>query len=169
MALLKILVFPDKRLRKIANEIVDINSKIKSLASSMLETMYENNGIGLAATQVNVHKRLIVVDVSEEKNKPIILINPHVNILSKEMVAYEEGCLSVPGFFEEVKRNATVEILYKDLSGEAKVMYPSGVESVVIQHEIDHLDGKVFVDYLSSLKREMIKKKLIKSQYKNTR
>ena len=130
----------------------------------MLETMYEGEGIGLAATQINVHKRIIVVDITKEKNKPKVLINPEIKkIIDPEKRAYSEGCLSVPGFYEELKRPSSVEVSYQDLEGKMNTQVISGLLSVVIQHEIDHLDGKIMVDSLSNLKREMIRKKLMKN------
>jgi peptide deformylase len=167
MPLLKILLFPDPRLRTVATAVTKINEEILSLTKAMLTAMYEGNGIGLAATQVNVHKRVIVIDVSEEKDNPLILINPQVSIINNEdKISSEEGCLSVPGFYEEVERPNKVEITYQNLKGEKIDIIPSGLQSVVIQHEIDHLNGKVFVDYLSSVKRDMIKKKLLKGKTK---
>ena len=166
MSLLKILIFPDRRLRTVAKPISKIDSSIVDLANNLLETMYSSDGIGLAATQVNIHKRIIAVDTSEEKNRPLILINPLKKNLDKSKSVYEEGCLSVPGFYEPVERNNNVEISFQDVKGEHLIIKPEGLESVVIQHEMDHLDGKVFVDYLSNLKREIIKKKLIKERTK---
>jgi len=165
MPILKILQFPDPRLRTKAQKVIDIDADIKNLASNMLETMYEGNGIGLAATQVNVHKRLIVLDVSETKNTPIFLINPVIEkIIEPEMTPYSEGCLSVPGFYEELERPRKVKISALNLKGTKIEIVAEGTLSVVIQHEMDHLEGKIFVDYLSNLKREMIRKKLIKQR-----
>ena len=165
MPILKILQFPDPRLRTKAQKVIDIDADIKNLASNMLETMYEGNGIGLAAPQVNVHKRLIVLDVSETKNTPIFLINPVIEkIIEPEMTPYSEGCLSVPGFYEELERPRKVKISALNLKGTKIEIVAEGTLSVVIQHEMDHLEGKIFVDYLSNLKREMIRKKLIKQR-----
>ena len=170
MPLLKILLFPDPRLRTVAKTVTKIDEEIFFLTKAMLTTMYEGNGIGLAATQVNVHKRVIVIDVSEEKDNPLILINPQVSIINHEdKISSEEGCLSIPGFYEEVERPSKVEITYQNLKGEKIDIIPSGQQSVVIQHEIDHLNGKVFVDYLSSVKRDMIKKKLRKRKTKKNK
>ena len=164
MALLKILIFPDPRLRTKAKSVQSIDGSIKELSDDMLETMYEGEGIGLAATQINVHKRIIVVDITKEKNEPQVLINPErKKIIDPEKRAYSEGCLSVPGFYEELKRPSSVEVSYQDLEGKMNTQVISGLLSVVIQHEIDHLDGKIMVDSLSNLKREMIRKKLMKN------
>jgi peptide deformylase len=131
----------------------------------MLETMYEGSGIGLAATQVNVHKRIIVVDISEEKNSPLILVNPTLKkIINPEKKSYSEGCLSVPGFYEELSRPSSVEINASDVNGDEVNIVTEGLLSVVIQHEMDHLDGKMMVDFISNIKREMIRKKLLKSK-----
>ena len=162
MALLKILIFPDQRLRTIAKEVLDINEEIKTLCNDLLETMYEGNGIGLSATQVNIHKRILVVDVSEEKDSPMIFINPSVEVLGQEEKIYGEGCLSVPGFFEDVSRPAKIKITALNLDGEEFSIEAEDLLAVAVQHEMDHLDGKIFVDFLSNLKRQRIKQKLIK-------
>ena len=165
MALLKILVFPDPRLRTLAEPIMDFDDSLKKLSEDMLETMYEGSGIGLAATQVNVHKRIIVVDISEEKNSPLILVNPTLKkIINPEKKSYSEGCLSVPGFYEELLRPSSVEINAYDVNGNEVNRVTEGLLSVVIQHEMDHLDGKMMVDFISNIKREMIRKKLLKSK-----
>jgi len=165
MALLKILVFPDPRLRTLAEPIMDFDDNLKKLSEDMLETMYEGSGIGLAATQVNVHKRIIVVDISEEKNSPLILVNPTLKkIINPEKKTYSEGCLSVPGFYEELSRPSSVEINASDVNGDEVNIVTEGLLSVVIQHEMDHLDGKMMVDFISNIKREMIRKKLLKSK-----
>ncbi|MDG1120240.1 MAG: peptide deformylase [SAR86 cluster bacterium] len=165
MALLKILVFPDPRLRTLAEPIMDFDDSLKKLSEDMLETMYEGSGIGLAATQVNVHKRIIVVDISEEKNSPLILVNPTLKkIINPEKKSYSEGCLSVPGFYEELLRPSSVEINAYDVNGDEVNIVTEGLLSVVIQHEMDHLDGKMMVDFISNIKREMIRKKLLKSK-----
>ena len=164
MALLKILIFPDPRLRTKAKPVQSIDGSIKELSDDMLETMYEGEGIGLAATQINVHKRIIVVDITKEKTEPQVLINPEIKkIIDPEKRAYSEGCLSVPGFYEELQRPSSVEVSYQDLEGKMNTRVISGLLSVVIQHEIDHLDGKIMVDSLSNLKKEMIRKKLMKT------
>jgi len=161
VSILTILEFPDKRLRTIANEVSTVDADIKALVGDMLETMYAAKGIGLAATQVNVHKRVIVMDVSEDKNSPIILINPE--ILEKEGVEEsEEGCLSVPNFFEKVSRAEQVKIKALNLDGASFELEAQGLLAVCIQHEMDHLLGKLFVDYLSAFKRNRIKSKLEK-------
>ena len=162
MAVLKILIFPDQRLRTIAKEILVIDDEIKSLAGNLLETMYEGKGIGLSATQANVHKRILVVDVSDEKDSPLILINPKIEVLNEEEEVNSEGCLSVPGFFEEVSRPSEINITALNLEGEKFTIVATNLLAVAVQHEMDHLDGKIFVDFLSNLKRQRIKKKLLK-------
>ena len=162
MAVLKILIFPDQRLRTVAKEVLDINEEVKNLCNDLLETMYEGNGIGLSATQVNIHKRILVVDVSEEKDSPMIFINPTVEVLGQEEKIYGEGCLSVPGFFEDVSRPAKIKITALNLRGEEFSVEAEDLLAVAVQHEMDHLDGKIFVDFLSNLKRQRIKQKLIK-------
>ena len=162
MALLKILIFPDQRLRTVAKDVLDINEEIKTLCNDLLETMYEGKGIGLSATQVNIHKRILVVDVSEEKDSPMIFINPSVEVLGQEEKIYGEGCLSVPGFFEEVSRPAKIKITALNSDGEEFPIEAEDLLAVAVQHEMDHLDGKIFVDFLSNLKRQRIKQKLIK-------
>ena len=161
MSLLTILHFPDERLRTVAKPIERVDDKLRKFIDDMFETMYEAPGIGLAATQVNFHQRLIVIDVSEEKNQPLVFINP--DILEKEGVEeMDEGCLSVPGIYEKVQRADKVKVRALDRNGEPFELEADGLLAVCIQHEIDHLDGKLFVDYLSSLKRQRIKKKLEK-------
>ncbi|WP_330110605.1 peptide deformylase [Methylophaga thalassica] len=163
MAILNILHFPDPRLRKKAEPIEEVTDDIRQLADDMLETMYDAPGIGLAANQVNVQKRLIVIDISEDKSEPLILINPE--ILDKQGEReYEEGCLSVPEAYETVVRADTVTIKAVSRDGEPFEFSAEGLLATCVQHEIDHLDGKLFVDYLSNLKRERIKKRLEKHQ-----
>lgn len=162
MALLPILEFPDPRLRRVAKPIEKVDTRIAQLADDMLETMYDAPGIGLAATQVNVHERLIVIDVSEDRSDPWIFINPEIEVLNDELASYDEGCLSVPGFFESVNRPSKVRIKALDKIGEPFEIEPEGLLAVCIQHEIDHLDGKLFVDYISSIKRQRIRTKLEK-------
>ena len=162
MAVLKILIFPDQRLRTVAKEVLVIDDEIKTLVSNLLETMYEGNGIGLSATQVNIHKRILVVDVSDEKDSPLILINPKIEVLNEEEKIYSEGCLSVPGFFEEVSRPSEINITALNLEGERFTIMATDLLAVAVQHEMDHLDGKIFVDFLSNLKRQTIKRKLLK-------
>lgn len=162
MAVLKILIFPDQRLRTVAKEVLVIDDEIKALVSNLLETMYEGNGIGLSATQVNVHKRILVVDITDEKDSPLVLINPKIKVLNKEEKIYSEGCLSVPGFFEEVSRPSEINITALNLEGERFTIMATDLLAVAVQHEMDHLDGKIFVDFLSNLKRQRIKSKLLK-------
>ena len=167
MALLSILEFPDPRLRKVATPVKEVDASIDKLAKDMLETMYEAKGIGLAATQVDILKRIVVIDVSEDKSKPHVFINHEVEILDADEAGYEEGCLSVPGFFEEVSRPAHVRINALGLDGKPFELDAEGVLAVCIQHEIDHLDGKLFVDYISPVKRQRIRSKLEKRHRKN--
>jgi len=161
VSILTILEFPDRRLRTVATEVELVNDGIKTLVSDMLETMYASKGVGLAATQVNVHKRVVVMDVSDNKDAPICLINPKI-IASNGEEESEEGCLSVPGFFENVSRAETITVQALNLQGEAFQLAANGLLAVCIQHEMDHLLGKLFVDYLSSFKRNRIKSKLEK-------
>lgn len=161
MSLLNILEFPDERLRKKAALVEEVNDEIRKLVDDMLETMYEARGVGLAATQVNVHQRVIVIDTSEEKNQPLCLINPEI-IVKDGVEESEEGCLSVPGFFEKVKRAEKIMVRALNREGETFELESDELLAVCIQHEMDHLEGKLFVDYLSSLKKLRIKKKLEK-------
>ena len=163
MATLKILIFPDPKLRTVAKPIKEVDNSITKLADDMLETMYEGDGIGLAATQVDIHKRVIVIDVSNEKNAPLVLINPTIKrIINHEKRSYSEGCLSVPGIYEELERPSAVEVSALGLDGKEFTLVAEDLLSVVIQHEMDHLDGKMMVDFLSNLKREMIRKRMAK-------
>jgi peptide deformylase len=163
MALRTILEFPDPRLRTRAEPVTSFDAALGTLVDDMLETMYAAPGIGLAATQVDVHKRLIVIDISKEHNEPLVLVNPE--ILAREGDAStEEGCLSVPGIFDEVKRAAKVRVRAKDRNGEPFERDFDDVLAVCVQHEMDHLEGRLFVDYLSDLKRERIRKKLDKDR-----
>lgn len=163
MAILTVLHFPDPQLRKKGVPVEVINSDIRQLAEDMLETMYEENGIGLAATQVNVQKRVIVIDISEERDSPIVLVNPEIKAKDgiEEM---QEGCLSVPGFYETVQRAEHINYQYLNLDGELVEAETGGLLAVCIQHEIDHLDGKLFIDYLSPLKKQRIRKKIEKQE-----
>jgi len=161
MAKLPVLHFPDPRLRKPAKPVEGVDEAIRALANDMLETMYDAPGIGLAATQVNVQKRVIVIDISEEKNQPLVLINPII-LEKRGQESCEEGCLSVPGVFETVQRAEWIRVSALNRAGETFELETDGLLAVCIQHEIDHLDGKLFVDYLSALKRDRIRKKLIK-------
>ena len=164
MALLEILEFPDPRLRTIASPVEQVDDAMRELIDNMFETMYDAPGIGLAATQVNVHKRLLVMDISDEGDQPMVFINPQITPLTDETKTYDEGCLSVPGFYETVERPDRVRINALDRNGEAFELEADGLLAVCIQHEIAHLDGKLFVDYVSRLKRERIRKKLEKVQ-----
>ncbi len=161
MSVLTVLEFPDKRLRTVAKEVMVFDASVVKLVEDMTETMYESKGVGLAATQVDVHQRVIVIDVSEEKNQPICLINPQIIEAVGEECS-EEGCLSVPGFFEKVKRAEKIKIKAQDPQGAFFELDADQLLAVCIQHEMDHLNGKLFVDYLSPLKRNRIKAKLDK-------
>jgi len=161
LSILSILEFPDERLRKKAAVVKTVDDKIKKLVDDMLETMYESHGIGLAATQVDVHQRVIVIDVSEEKNDPLFLINPE--IIEKDGIKEsEEGCLSVPGFYEKVTRAEHIRVKALNRAGQSIEFEARDLLAVCVQHEMDHLNGKLFVDYISALKRQRIKKKLEK-------
>ena len=163
MAPLKILEFPDPRLRKVAKHIQTVDSKIVELADQMLSTMYEAPGIGLAASQVNIHKRLIVIDTSESRDQPLVLINPEIKDFNGS-TEIPEGCLSIPGFYEPVNRFQSIEIHAVGRNGEPYTLEASDLLAVCIQHEMDHLEGKLFVDYLSNAKRSLIRRKLRKLQ-----
>ncbi len=164
MKLLKILEFPDPRLRTKAKPVQEVTSVHKELIDNMIYTMYESKGIGLAATQVDFHERILVIDISEERDDPQVFINPKVEILNKEEKSgYEEGCLSVPGFYEEIIRPEKIKVTYLDRDGKKQTLMPEGLLAVVIQHEIDHLEGILMVDYISNIKRQRIKQKLQKS------
>jgi len=167
MAKLEILEFPDPRLRKKALPVTQFDPELDSLIEDLIETMYEAQGIGLAATQVNVHKRLLVLDVSESKDSPQVFINPKFEVIDEELNDYEEGCLSVPGFYESVSRPRKIRVIAHDRSGEEYALEAEGILAVCIQHEIDHLDGKLFVDYISTLKRQRIRSKLEKEHKKS--
>ena len=160
MSLMTILEFPDPRLRKVAAPVAVVDDSIREILDNMIETMYDAEGIGLAATQVNVHKRMLVMDISEDHAEPMIFINPEITVLDPEPMGYEEGCLSVPGYYEMVTRPRKVLIKALDRNGDPFEIEAEGILAVCIQHEIDHLDGKLFVDYLSALKRQRIKSKL---------
>jgi peptide deformylase len=163
MAILKILEFPDPRLRTKATPVEAVDDDLRALIGNMFETMYTAPGIGLAATQVDIHKRLLVADVSGEKDDPHVLINPE--ILEKDgVIATDEGCLSVPGFYEEVERAEHIIVRFLDRDGASVELEAQGLLAVCVQHEIDHLDGKLFVDYLSEAKRTRIRKKLVKER-----
>ena len=160
MSDLKILIFPDPKLRKVAKKISKFDKSLEMLSKNMLKTMYEAEGIGLAATQVDIHIRLVVMDLSEERNEPRVFVNPEYTILDKSPFTYEEGCLSIPGFNEEISRPSKILLKWQDLQGNFHEEKPDGIFTVCAQHEIDHLDGKLFVDYLSPIKRDRIRKKL---------
>ena len=162
MALLDILHYPDKRLRTVAKPVDKVDKSVQKLVDDMFETMYDAPGIGLAATQVNVHQRIVVIDISEDKSQPICLINPEI-IESDGVEVCDEGCLSVPDFYESVERAEHIKVKALNEKGEAIDIDTGGMLSVCIQHEMDHLIGKLFVDYLSPMKRQRIKKKLIKN------
>ena len=163
MALLNILHFPDNRLRQKGEDISIFDDNLKKISGNMLETMYASKGIGLAAVQVNLPIRLIVIDISESRDKPLFLVNP-VIVDKKDKITFEEGCLSVPGFYEQVERYNNIGFTYKNLDGELQNGTAQGLLAVCIQHEIDHLDGKLFVDYISNIKRDRIAKKIKKAQ-----
>ncbi len=161
MSILSILEFPDLLLRTVAEPVENVNKEIKALVDDMFETMYESQGVGLAATQINVHKQIIVIDTSEEKDSPLCFINPKlIETLDEEET--DEGCLSVPGIFEPIKRAKKITVQALDKEGKSFELEADGLLGVCIQHEIDHLKGILFVDYLSPLKRERIKKKMVK-------
>ncbi|WP_086934375.1 peptide deformylase [Agarilytica rhodophyticola] len=162
MALLPILEFPDPRLRTVAKPVANVDDDIRKLVDDMFETMYEAPGIGLAASQVNVHKQVIVIDVSEERNEPLVFINPKIEVLDANLFDYEEGCLSIPGFYESVSRPEHVRVTALNRDGTEFTIEPEGLLAVCIQHEMDHLQGKLFVDYISNMKRQRIRKKLEK-------
>jgi len=162
MATLTILEYPNPRLRIVAEPVTEVNDKIRTLIDDMFETMEEAQGIGLAATQVDVHQQVIVMDISESRNEPRVFINPQIEVLEPDTLPFDEGCLSVPGFNETVDRPRNVMIRALDRKGNAFKEEAKGLLAVCIQHEIDHLKGKLFVDYLSTLKRDRIRKKLKK-------
>ena len=164
MALLSILRYPDPRLHKVAKPVQAVDARITALIADMFDTMYEAKGIGLAATQVDVHERLIVIDVSEQRDERLVLINPELVWASDERIKGDEGCLSVPDFYDGVERAAQVRVRALDARGESREIAADGLLAVCIQHEMDHLLGKVFVDYLSPLKRNRIKAKLLKAE-----
>lgn len=164
MALLPVLCFPDPKLHTVARPVAAVDSRIQALIADMLDTMYDAKGVGLAATQVDVHERLIVIDVSEERDEPLVLINPELVWTSADTHLNEEGCLSVPGIYDGVTRFDEVKVSAMDGAGKTRIVEADGLLAVCIQHEMDHLMGKVFVEYLSPLKRDRIKKKMLKLQ-----
>ena len=168
MALLPILEFPDPRLRTRAESVQSVDARIQKLVDDMFETMYDAPGIGLAASQVDVHERVIVMDISEDQSAARVFINPEIKIIDEALGAYDEGCLSVPGFYETVQRPSIVEVTALDRDGGIFTELLDGLTSICLQHEIDHLEGKLFVDYLSTLKRQRIRSKLVKDQKRRT-
>ena len=162
MAILDILEFPDPRLRTEAKPVDKVDGSVLQLVSDMFETMYDAQGVGLAATQINVHKRIVVIDVSDEGDQPLVFINPEITVLDGPDHEYDEGCLSVPGFHETVTRPEKVRVKALDRDGNSFEIEPEGLLAVCIQHEVDHLNGKLFVDYISPLKRKRIRSKLEK-------
>ena len=162
MALLDILEFPDPRLRTQAKPVENVDDSIRTLIDDMFETMYAAPGIGLAATQINVHLQVVVMDISEDQSEPLVFINPEVTVIGEDTRDYDEGCLSVPGFYETVARPAQIRVNALGRDGKAFEMEPDDLLAVCIQHELDHLQGKLFVDYVSPLKRNRIRKKLEK-------
>ena len=164
MTQLTILRYPDPRLHIVAKSVAAVDARLKTLAADMLETMYDAAGIGLAATQVDVHERLIVIDISEERQRPLVLINPEIVWASDETLVGDEGCLSVPGVYDGVERACAVRVRALDLAGQLQTIEAEGTLAVCIQHEMDHLKGKMFVEYLSPLKRNRIKTRMIKQR-----
>jgi peptide deformylase len=169
MTQLTILRYPDPRLHTVAKPVAAVDARLRQLAASMFETMYGADGIGLAATQVDVHERLIVIDVSAERDQPLVLINPEITWASDEKKTGDEGCLSVPGIYDGVERAASIKVRALDLDGKLQEFAAEGTLAVCIQHEMDHLLGKVFVEYLSPLKRNRIKTKMIKQKKEDER
>ncbi len=164
MALRTILCYPDPRLHKVAKPVQAVDARVHTLIDDMIETMYDAGGIGLAATQIDVHERLVVIDTSEERNQPMVLINPEITWMNDERVKGEEGCLSVPGIYDGVERATQVKVTALDRDGQSRTIEAEGMLAICIQHEMDHLVGKVFVEYLSPLKQGRIKTKLVKAQ-----
>jgi peptide deformylase len=169
MAQLNILRYPDPRLHTVARPVAEVDARVTRLVDDMIETMYASDGIGLAATQVDVHERVIVIDVSESHDEPLVLINPEITWRSDDMVMAEEGCLSVPTFYDSVQRHARVNLRALNRSGQPFDLQAAELLAVCVQHEMDHLLGKVFVDYLSLLKRSRIRSKLLKRQREERR
>jgi peptide deformylase len=169
MALLPILCYPDPRLHTIARPVMAVDARVRQLVGDMLETMYQAEGIGLAATQVDVHERVIVIDVSDTRNEPRVLINPELVAVSDELIFNDEGCLSVPAIYDKVQRHARVKVKALDRDGQAYQFEAEGLLAVCVQHEMDHLVGKVFVEYLSPLKRDRIRSKMLKKSREESR
>lgn len=165
MAIRKILKFPDQDLRTKAEVVKTFDAALKTLTDDMFETMHSVNGIGLAATQIGISKRVAVIDISQDKSEPFVIINPEIEILNtSKNEDYDEGCLSVPGFFETVSRPSDIKLTYQDLNGEKKEIKPEGLLTKVVQHELDHLNGRLFVDHISELKRRRIRNKIVKQK-----
>ena len=169
MALLEILEYPDPRLRTVAKPVDVVDDRVRAIVSDMFETMYDAPGIGLAATQVNIHERIITIDVSEDKTEQLVFINPEIQVLEGELETMQEGCLSVPGFYEEVTRIEHCLVKALDRDGKPFELECTGLLAVCIQHEVDHLEGKLMVDYVSPLKRKRIKEKLEKKHKSEAR
>ena len=165
MAIRKILKFPDQDLRIKAKPVETFDEELKTLTDDMFETMHSVNGIGLAATQIGVAKQVAVIDISPEKNEPLVIINPAIQILDPSVTEdYDEGCLSVPGFFEKISRPSDIKLTYQDLNGTKQEIKPEGLLTKVVQHELDHLNGRLFVDHISELKRRRIRNKIVKQK-----
>ncbi len=162
MTILNILEFPDPRLRTVAEPVAEVDDSIRQLIDDMFETMYDAPGIGLAASQVNVHKQVVVMDISEDQKDPLVFINPEVEVIDDSTLPYDEGCLSIPGFYETIDRPSNIIVRALDHNGEPFSLEPDGLLATCIQHELDHLKGKLFVDYVSPMKRDRIRKKLEK-------
>ena len=165
MAIRKILKFPDQDLRIKAKPVETFDDELKTLTDDMFETMHLVNGIGLAATQIGVAKQVAVIDISPEKNEPLVIVNPAIQILDPSKTEdYDEGCLSVPGFFEKISRPSDIKLTYQDLNGKKQEIKPEGLLTKVVQHELDHLNGRLFVDHISELKRRRIRNKIVKQK-----
>ena len=165
MAIRKILKFPDQDLRIKAKPVETFDEELKTLTDDMFETMHSVNGIGLAATQIGVAKQVAVIDISPEKNEPLVIVNPEIQILDpSKKEDYDEGCLSVPGFFEKISRPSDIKLTYQDLNGKKQEIKPEGLLTKVVQHELDHLNGRLFVDHISELKRRRIRNKIVKQK-----
>ena len=165
MAIRKILKFPDQDLRIKAKPVESFDDELKTLTDDMFETMHSVNGIGLAATQIGVAKQVAVIDISPEKNEPLVIVNPAIQILDPSKTEdYDEGCLSVPGFFEKISRPSVIKLTYQDLNGQKQEIKPEGLLTKVVQHELDHLNGRLFVDHISELKRRRIRNKIVKQK-----
>lgn len=165
MAIRKILKFPDQDLRIKAKPVETFDEELKTLTDDMFETMHAANGVGLAATQIGVAKQVAVIDISPEKNEPLVIVNPAIQILDPSKTEdYDEGCLSVPGFFEKISRPSDIKLTYQDLNGKKQEIKPEGLLTKVVQHELDHLNGRLFVDHISELKRRRIRNKIVKQK-----